>query len=117
MATALAAVKEERKLRMEYAGGLVKHLGLSMYRGAVPALAELIANSWDANAKKVRLSVPLDETLTDQEISVADDGRGMTFQECQERYLVVGRDRRAEEGERTEGGERVVMGHKGLGKL
>jgi RecB family endonuclease NucS len=116
MATAVAAVRQERKLRMEYAGGLVKHLGLSMYRGPVPALAELIANSWDADARRVRLSVPLDETLTDQEIRVADDGRGMTFEECQQHYLVVGRDRRADQGERTDG-NRVVMGHKGLGKL
>jgi len=101
---------------MEYAGGLVKHLGLSMYRGAVPALAELLANSWDADAKNVRIEVPLDETLTDQEIVVRDDGRGMTFDDCQDQYLVVGRDRRVAEGDRTDG-QRIVMGHKGLGKL
>lgn len=35
----------ERKLEMKYAGGLIRHLGLQMYSGAVPAIAELISNS------------------------------------------------------------------------
>ncbi len=55
-----------RRLRMQYAGGLVKHLGLSMYRGAVPALAELIANAWDADADSVKLTIPFDTGLTDE---------------------------------------------------
>jgi len=37
---------------MSYAGNVVKHLGRLMYGGAVPALAELIANAWDAEARK-----------------------------------------------------------------
>ncbi|HYN84202.1 MAG TPA: hypothetical protein VER32_03050, partial [Pyrinomonadaceae bacterium] len=37
-------------LTMKYAGGLIKHLGLQMYSGAVPAIAELVKNSYDANA-------------------------------------------------------------------
>lgn len=102
---------------MQYAGGLVKHLGLSMYRGAVPALAELISNSWDADADKVEVTIPFATGMKDQEIRVADDGRGMEWDEVQGAYLVVGRDRRKAEGrDRTEKG-RPVMGRKGLGKL
>lgn len=102
---------------MQYAGGLVKHLGLSMYRGAVPAIAELIANAWDADASHVDVTIPFGVGLTDGEIRVADDGRGMTWEECQDHYLVVGRDRRkAEQTDRT-AGNRPVMGRKGLGKL
>jgi HSP90 family molecular chaperone len=100
---------------MQYAGGLVKHLGLSMYRGAVPALAELISNSWDADATKVTVTVPFGVGMKDQRIIVADNGRGMTWDEVQQAYLVVGRDRRKAEGEKTPG-NRVVMGRKGLGK-
>ncbi|MGH6690010.1 MAG: ATP-binding protein, partial [Gammaproteobacteria bacterium] len=108
---------EKRSLRMQYAGGLVKHLGLSMYRGAVPALAELISNSWDADADKVEVTIPFATGMKDQEIRVADDGRGMEWDEVQGAYLVVGRDRRKAEGrDRTEKG-RPVMGRKGLGKL
>lgn len=106
-----------RRLQMKYAGGLVKHLGLAMYRGAVPALAELIANAWDADASEVRITIPFDTGgLKSREIVVADNGRGMTWQEVQDAYLLVGRDRRRTQGEKTEGG-RAVMGRKGLGKL
>lgn len=105
-----------RRLRMEYAGGLVKHLGLSMYRGAVPAIAELMANSWDADARHVRVLVPFGQGLDSQTITVTDDGQGMTWEDVQEHYLLIGRDRRAEEGNLT-GGGRLVMGRKGLGKL
>jgi hypothetical protein len=101
---------------MKYAGGLVKHLGLSMYRGAVPALAELISNAWDADAENVAVSIPFGVGMKDQKIVVTDNGHGMTFDEVQQAYLVVGRDRRATGGEKTPG-DRPVMGRKGLGKL
>jgi histidine kinase/DNA gyrase B/HSP90-like ATPase len=105
-----------RRLQMHYAGGLVKHLGLAMYRGAVPSLAELIANAWDADSPKVELMIPFDSGLKDKLIEVRDYGRGMTWEEVQNAYLVVGRDKRKAEGEKTSGG-RLLMGRKGLGKL
>ncbi len=43
-------------LTMKYAGGLIKHLGLQMYSGAVPSIAELIKNAYDANATEVNIS-------------------------------------------------------------
>src|SRR5713226_4366732 len=73
------AISPSRSLTMQYAGGVVKHLGLSMYRGAVPAIAELIANAWDADSSRVELTIPFATSLTDQEISVRDFGMGMTW--------------------------------------
>ena len=113
---------KERQLTMRFSGRLVKHLGLQMYSGAVPAIAELIANAWDAMAKNVYINVPLGKSLehTDK-ISVRDDGSGISFEECNNHYLVVGRDRRSEEGDySTEFGEvkpRKLMARKGIGKL
>lgn len=106
-----------RKLEMRFAGGLVKHLGLHMYSGATPAIAELIANAWDADATWVDVQIPLEQSWTQQStIRVKDNGLGMAFRDCNDKFLVVGRDRRREEGEYSKGG-RPVMGHKGLGKL
>lgn len=98
---------------------MVKHLGLQMYSGAVPAIAELIANAWDAEAENVRVTIPLDEALDESSvIEVRDDGLGMTFEECDAKYLVLGRDRRAVEGARSAGEKRrPVMARKGIGKL
>lgn len=105
-----------RRLTMQYAGGLVKHLGLSMYRGAVPALAELIANAWDADATVVQLTIPFETGIQDQVIVVEDNGRGMSWDDVDSAYLLVGRDKRKAEGEKSPGG-RLLMGRKGLGKL
>ncbi|MGB8658153.1 MAG: ATP-binding protein [Candidatus Zixiibacteriota bacterium] len=113
---------KERELTMSFAGRLVKHLGLQMYSGAVPAIAELIANAWDAMAKNVYITIPLDKSLEESnQIVVKDDGHGMSFEECDNHYLVIGRDRRLEEGDHTkkygEIKQRKLMSRKGIGKL
>lgn len=111
-----------RRLRMMVAGGLVKHLGLQMYSGAVPSLAELVSNSWDAMATEVKLHLPLSRPLEPgDEIVVTDNGHGMTWDECQNKYLVIGRNRRQLQGDLSDmhGAipKRRVMSRKGIGKL
>jgi len=107
---------------MSFAGGLIKHLGLQMYSGPVPAIAELIANAWDAMATNVKVSLPFNRPLKkNDEIIVEDDGHGMTYEECDEKYLVVGRDRRKQEGNLSQVYKsirrRKLMSRKGIGKL
>ncbi|WFR84202.1 ATP-binding protein [Arthrobacter sp. Y-9] len=106
-----------RELTMDFAGSLVRHLGLQMYAGAVPAIAELVANAYDADASEVQIDVPLDAALeASSQIVIRDDGLGMTFEDVNDKYLLVGRDRRASGTDRSPGG-RLVLGRKGLGKL
>ncbi|MFL6162705.1 MAG: ATP-binding protein [Jatrophihabitantaceae bacterium] len=106
-----------RELEMKFAGALVKHLGLQMYSGAVPSIAELIANAWDADAANVWVTIPLDEAITSQlDISVRDDGNGMSFEEINTKYLMLGRDRRVADGDYSSNG-RPALGRKGIGKL
>lgn len=96
-------MEEKRQLKMMVAGSLVKHLGLQMYSGAVPSLAELISNAYDAMAQEVNLSIPFDRPVTDgDEIVVEDDGHGMRWDDCEYRYLVIGRDRRKDDGDFSE---------------
>lgn len=113
-----ASIKSpKRRLHLEYSGNLIKHLGLSMYGGPVPALAELIANAWDADAHRVTLTLPLDKPISESDrIVVYDDGRGMTWEEVERDYLVIGRNRRHRGGNLTRQG-RPIMGRKGIGKL
>ena len=104
---------------MKYAGGVIKHLGLQMYSGPVPAIAELIANTWDAVATNVTITIPFGEKITSKsEIYFHDDGEGMTWEDFDRKYMVVGRDAREEDGDFTKGKyKRKRMAHKGLGKL
>lgn len=50
------------ELVLTFAGNIVKHLGVQMYSGRpVPAIAELISNAWDADAKSVEVRLPFGE--------------------------------------------------------
>lgn len=108
-------MSDERILKVKFAGRLIDLLGHQMYGGAVPAVAELVANSWDADATKVEITIPEEITATGAEIIVRDYGTGMTFTELNDYYLHIGYERR-ERGETSSGG-RKIMGRKGIGKL
>lgn len=102
---------------MTYAGGFALQLGFQMYSGAVPAIAELVANAWDADASRVKIEIPLGTPLDENStVFVEDNGCGMQFDEINPKYLVIGRDRRQDDGERTRKG-RILMARKGIGKL
>lgn len=109
----------------------IDKLGVKLYDKASAVVAELIANSYDADADHVWIELPLATELASMdrktgkshdngyEIVVRDDGHGMTPAEAREFYLKVGRDRRehVEQGARSREKDRPVMGRKGIGKL
>ena len=109
------AVREP--LVLKFAGALVEQLGAQMYPSATSTVAELISNAWDADAQNVWVTIPFGQSWTEtDEIVVIDDGHGMTREQAQQRYLIVGRKRRLEDNGNTEGG-RLAHGRKGIGKL
>ncbi len=85
------------------------------YRSTEHALKELIDNAWDADAERVWITLP--EPMTNDPISVRDDGTGMTEREVRNEYLNIANDRRTRKGERTLGMKRAVKGRKGIGKF
>jgi hypothetical protein len=87
-----------------------------MYQSPVAAIAELVANAWDADTESVEISLP-DRIDADATIVIRDRGSGMTFAQCEDRFLNVGYCRRAmDAGEMTAGG-RPILGRKGIGKF
>lgn len=108
----------------------IDKLGVKLYDRASAVVAELIANSYDADAETVMVSVPLgtalarkrdDGTIDDEGylLIVDDDGHGMDPDEAQKYFLSIGSDRRtrAEAGGKSRKKKRPVMGRKGIGKL
>lgn len=109
----------------------VDKLGVKLYDRASAVVAELIANSYDADASQVRVEAPMGEylaskaggTVTDKglKIVISDNGVGMTPKEMQEFFLPVGAERRNDErrgkDNPTPKYKRRVMGRKGVGKL
>jgi len=48
---------DDEKLIMTFEANTIKHLGVKMYSNMPPALAELIANAYDACATQVHINL------------------------------------------------------------
>lgn len=106
--------KGENELKLSFDILTIDHLGVKLYSTIPPMIAELVSNAWDADARNVYIE--LIETPK-KYISVKDDGIGMSFEELNEHFLRVGRNRRVEQKKDTTPLGRKVLGKKGLGKL
>ncbi len=120
----------DRKYVMTISRMIIDKLGVKLYDKVSAAVAEIIANSYDADAEEVTVRLPLGTLLarksedgqvedSDYVIEVEDGGHGMTPDEAIDCYLRVGRDRRRhpEQGPHSREKQRRVMGRKGIGKL
>ena len=107
------------ELIMEFDPNTIEHLGIQMYSTLPPVIAELVSNSYDAD------SLTVDVNLVDdgeKKIIVEDKGHGMSFEDINEKFLKIGRNRRKADDrtlthQMTESGKRFVIGKKGIGKL
>jgi hypothetical protein len=107
----------------------VDKLGVKLYDRVAAVIAELVANSYDADATEVTIEAPMGAYLAsvqngklvdhNHKIVVSDNGFGMVPEVVNKFYLKVGAERRKdpERGDRSPKYRRKVMGRKGVGKL
>jgi hypothetical protein len=106
---------EENRLVMKFDPNTIEHLGIQMYYTLPPVIAELVSNSYDADAKKVEVFL---NDKAAKSIIVSDDGHGMSFHDINDKFLKIGRNRRNQtNSQKSESGNRFVIGKKGIGKL
>jgi hypothetical protein len=105
----------DESLVLKFDPNTIEHLGVSLYSKLPSVLSELLSNSWDADADIV--TIDFIEDGENKEIIYIDDGEGMTFDELNNKYLVIGRNRRQDTSRQTSLKGRPVIGKKGLGKL
>lgn len=101
------------KYKMSIDFNVLNHLGINLYTNIPAVLSEVVANSYDADATNV------DIIMHENEVIISDNGTGMTEEDINNKYLLVGYQKRKELGERGETPihRRKVMGRKGIGKL
>ena len=114
----MSYLSTDRTIRFDTANRAASHLGRRLYGTTPPALAELVANSFDAYATRVDIvHVPVAGAPDNRDaIIVADNGVGMSVESLRDRYAHIGREKEADkapDGMRT----RPAMGQKGIGKL
>lgn len=107
-------VMENSGFKIKFDNNTIDHLGIKLYSKFPPVIAELISNSYDADAENVVIEIDYNNKI----VTVTDDGIGMNHEELNENFLKIGRNRRKAEGtglSKIKG--RKVTGKKGLGKL
>lgn len=98
------------KFEMSLSLNVLNHLGINLYSNIPAVLSEIVANSWDADAENVYI------TIGNDEISIEDDGIGMDTEDINKKFLYVGHRKRESESE-SPIHKRKYMGRKGIGKL
>jgi Histidine kinase-, DNA gyrase B-, and HSP90-like ATPase len=107
---------QKRTLELRFHGRIVDHLAAQTYQSPISAIAEMVANAWDADAGEVVITLPA--ALGGQAVLIVqDDGVGMTCEEVQDRYLAVGINRRDDDPTKQTDRGRPLMGRKGIGKF
>ncbi len=91
---------------------ILNHLGRNLYRSFITILGEAISNAWDADAKRVSITIDRDKSL----LIIRDDGIGMTSKDFQDKFLRIGYSKRQLGDSKTPNG-RPFIGRKGIGKL
>ena len=101
-----------KEYRLNIDPRILELLGPSLYTNIYYILAEMIANSYDADASNVYI------LINEENITVEDDGEGMSYEDGDiNKYLnIAGISRTTEEDSLTAKGRRK-MGRKGVGKL
>ncbi|MBO5702891.1 MAG: ATP-binding protein [Clostridia bacterium] len=103
---------ENREFKLKVSPRMLELLSKDLYTNMYFVLAELIANAYDADAENVYVYID------DNEIRVEDDGNGMSPDNLDAQYLVVGGEsRNSEANAKTSNKKRLKMGRKGVGKL
>lgn len=104
---------KQRALTMRISLNALEHLGMNLYSNVPAVLSEIVANSWDADAENVTVTIDKpNETIT-----IEDDGTGMNRDDVIDHFLTVGFKRRSQIGDVTPVKKRLPMGRKGIGKL
>ena len=100
--------------KMRLSLSILEHLGLNLYSNLPAVISETVANAWDADATKVLVEISKN-SHGEQIVTITDDGVGMTVDDANDKFLVVGYQRRKQEPVTQKG--RNPMGRKGIGKL
>jgi len=100
------------RLKFTVDSALLKELGERLVGKPHIALAELVKNSYDADASEVRIEFALDR----DRVVVRDDGHGMDFDDFRDFWMRIGTTHKSEKRV-SRYLERQMTGSKGVGRL
>jgi len=105
---------DSRPLGFRFAPSILERLGEELVPNLDQAIIELIRNSYDADASECTVEIKID-LINGGTIVISDNGSGMTYDQINNNWLVLGGSSK-ESTKLTRKGRRTV-GDKGLGRL
>ena len=112
---ALKSMNTENAIYFNFSYSALKLLGKNLYSNAANAISELVANALDAKASEVYVYIDMSDKKNSI-IEILDNGIGMDYSDLADKYVWIGRNKRADIG-LTSTDRKTVMGRKGIGKL
>ena len=107
--------EELEPLRFKVKGRIAQLLGAESVSDRFVAIMELIKNSYDADANRVKILFENVRSGTPS-LTLSDDGMGMTSYELQNEWMVVGTDKKLRDPYSRRYRRRKI-GQKGIGRF
>jgi len=124
-------MSKEETFKIRSAGRHILTVGRDLIKDENAAIVELVKNAYDADAKNVKIDIrktvqppPLDQPVNQDakdvkikyniDISVEDDGHGMTEKVVKDKWLVLSTDDK--QNRKTSPSGRIMQGKKGIGR-
>lgn len=103
--------RDDNNLHFEPSAYLQRLLGRELISTEYIAIAELVKNAYDADAREVIVEL---RHISPQKLIISDDGLGMSLKEFKRLWMMPGYSEKSET-DRT--GERPFLGEKGIGRF
>jgi signal transduction histidine kinase len=109
---------EEKTLHWRFDVNTFRLLGRDLITDRITAVFELVKNCYDANAQNVNVIFSdVSEKNPSSKILIKDDGHGMTFDDINNKWMVIGTASKRQEKYSPPPYQRRYVGEKGVGRF
>ena len=110
--------KSNNTLKWRFDVNTFRLLGRDLITDRITALFELVKNSYDANAENVSIQFfKIGKRHEDSKIIIKDDGIGMSLQDIEDKWMVIGANNKRKSLYSPEPYKRRYIGEKGIGRF
>ncbi len=111
--------KEKNSLNFNFDISAFRLIGRELITDKITAVFELVKNSYDANAEKVEIEFHNVQSndITERKIIIRDDGKGMSFSDVKNKWMVIGTDNKRTVTVSDDPYNRRLVGKKGIGRF
>jgi signal transduction histidine kinase len=109
---------QNNKLKWRFDVNTFRLLGRDLITDRITALFELVKNSYDANAQNVNIQFfNIGSRSENSKIIIQDDGIGMSIDDIQNKWMVIGTNNKRKDLYSPEPFKRRYVGEKGIGRF